>query len=333
MLHTLPLSLQSTWQEQLADLVTDPLELLRLLNLDPAAVGYSEQALRSFPLRVTRAYLGRMRSGDPADPLLRQVLPHHLETLPYPGFTDDPVGESQANPVRGLLHKYHGRVLLIATQTCAINCRYCFRRHFPYADNRPSRAQWQECLQYIAADPTITEVILSGGDPLAASNAYLAWLVQAITDIPHVQRLRLHTRLPLVLPDRIDHALQQLLGSLRQQVVVVIHANHAQEFDANVDAACQRLRASGAQLLNQSVLLRGINDSVNTLADLSERLLAAGVLPYYLHYLDKVSGAGHFAVGLEEARALVTGLQARLPGYLVPRLVCEEPDRPGKVPL
>jgi EF-P beta-lysylation protein EpmB len=333
MLRTLPLAPQLSWQEQLADLITDPLELLQLLNLDSEIIGYSAQALRSFPLRVTRAYAARMQPGNPEDPLLRQVLPHNLETLPYPGFTEDPIGESQANPVKGLLHKYQGRVLLIATQTCAINCRYCFRRHFPYADNRPSRKQWQDALQYIAADASIKEVILSGGDPLATSNTYLAWLVEAIAEIPHVQRIRLHSRLPLVLPDRIDRPLQQLLGSLKQQVVFVIHANHAQEFDASVDAACQRLRETGMQLLNQSVLLRGVNDSVDTLAALSERLLAAGVLPYYLHFLDKVSGAGHFAVSLDTARALVAGLQASLPGYLVPRLVCEEPDRPGKVPL
>lgn len=333
MLRTLPLAPQLSWQEQLADLVTDPLQLLQMLDLDAEAVGYSEQALQSFPLRVTRAYAARMQKGNAGDPLLLQVLPHHQETLAWSGFSDDPVGESRANPVKGLLHKYHGRVLLIATQSCAINCRYCFRRHFPYADNRAGRKQWQDALQYIEADNTIEEVILSGGDPMATSNTYLSWLVESVAAISHVKRIRFHTRLPLVLPDRIDRPLQQLLESLSQQVIIVIHANHPREFDDSVDQACRRLRESGAQLLNQSVLLQGINDTTEVLAELSERLLAAGVLPYYLHLLDKVSGAGHFATSLEHARTLIAELQARLPGYLVPRLVCEEPDKPGKVPL
>lgn len=321
--QTIPSIMARSWQEQLADLVTDPQELLALLGLDPDQLDLAPEALEGFPLRVPRPYLARMRPGDPQDPLLLQVLPQGPELLEVPGYTADPLQENAVNAVPGLLHKYAGRVLLIVTQSCAIHCRYCFRRHFPYADNRQGRAQWQQALDYIAADPSITEVILSGGDPLATSNTWLGWLLQALADIPHLQRLRLHTRLPIMLPDRVDRGLLDLLGAWRGSCIVVLHANHAQEFDAEVDAACLRLRAAGVQLLNQSVLLKGINDSVDVLCTLSERLLASGVLPYYLHQLDKVAGAAHFAVTDARALELLTALRSRLPGYLVPRLVRE----------
>lgn len=339
MLRNIPLTPVSasapaaTWQEQLADLVTDLPELLATLQLDAAQLDVSEAVLRDFPLRVPRPYLARMRRGDPRDPLLLQVLPQAAELVATPGYFADPLGEHAANRHSGLLHKYAGRVLLIATQSCAIHCRYCFRRHFPYADNRPGRAQWQDTFDYIAADASVTEVILSGGDPLAVSNTYLQWLLDNLLAIPHVQRLRIHTRLPLMLPARVDASLLQMLGKRRQQVVMVLHANHANEFDADVDAACARLRDEGVHLLNQSVLLRGVNDSVAALTDLSERLLAAGVLPYYVHMPDKVLGTAHFDVSDAEAHALLHALHARLPGYLVPRLVREESGKPGKVLL
>ncbi|HEY0960757.1 MAG TPA: EF-P beta-lysylation protein EpmB [Pseudomonadales bacterium] len=344
MLRTIPLSPISvpdpapTWQEQLADLVTGLPELLAALKLDvaqlhAAGLDVSEAALQQFPLRVPRPYLARMAPGDPHDPLLLQVLPQATELLATPGYVLDPLGEAPANKHRGLLHKYEGRVLLIATQSCAIHCRYCFRRHFPYAENRPGRAQWQESFDYISADASISEVILSGGDPLASSNTYLQWLVDNLLAIPHVQRLRIHTRLPIMLPARVDSALLQMLGKRRQQVVMVLHANHAQEFDADVDAACARLRAEGVHLLNQSVLLKGINDRADALAALSERLLAAGVLPYYVHMPDKVQGTAHFDVSDGDAHALMQALHARLPGYLVPRLVREESGKPGKTLL
>lgn len=337
MLRKIPLtsapdaSPSSTWQEQLADVVTTLPELLRLLQLDATQLELSEQALRDFPLRVPRPFLARMKPGDPRDPLLLQVLPQTAELLETPGYTRDPLGESAVNSHSGLLHKYTGRVLLIATQSCAIHCRYCFRKHFPYADNRPGRAQWQDTFRYIAEDASITEVILSGGDPLAVSNTYLQWLVDSLLAIPHVQRLRIHTRLPIMLPARVDAALLQMLGKRRQQVVMVLHANHASEFDAEVDAACASLRAEGIHLLNQSVLLKGINDDADTLCALSERLFAAGVLPYYVHMPDKVSGTAHFDVPDAAALALMDQLHARLPGYLLPRLVREESGKPGKL--
>jgi EF-P beta-lysylation protein EpmB len=329
----IPATALRPWQEQLADLITDPHELLALLGLDPSQLDLAPTALDNFPLRVPRPYLARMRRGDPQDPLLLQVLPVGAELLDVPGYSSDPLQEQDANAVPGLLHKYEGRVLLITTQSCAIHCRYCFRRHFPYADNRPGRAQWQQALDYIAADPSITEVILSGGDPLATSNTYLEWLLQELGKIPHLQRLRLHTRLPLMLPDRVDRSLLDLLAAWRGQVVVVLHANHAQEFDAEVDAACARLRAIGVHLLNQSVLLKGINDSAEVLCNLSERLFAAGVLPYYLHQLDKVAGAAHFAVPDASALQVVAELRSRLPGYLVPQLVRETAGDSAKMPV
>jgi EF-P beta-lysylation protein EpmB len=333
MLRTIPLQNRPSWQEQLADLITDPLELLALLQLSPAAVGYDAAALQGFPLRVTRAYAARMQRGNARDPLLLQVLPHAHELLTVSGYGDDPLQEQHANPAPGLLHKYHGRVLLITTQSCAIHCRYCFRRHFPYADNKPSRAEWQQSIDYIANDSSIEEAILSGGDPLAVSNTHLTFLLRKLGAIPHLQRIRLHTRLPLVLPDRIDSTLLQLFGELKQQIVVVIHANHAQELDADTLAACQRLREIGCTLLNQSVLLHGINDDADSLTQLSERLFAAGVLPYYLHMPDKVRSTAHFDVADDTAQGLIRALQRRLPGYLVPKLVRELPQEPHKTLL
>jgi L-lysine 2,3-aminomutase len=328
-----PITDASCWQEQLADAVTSLPELLALLGLDARTLDVAEEALREFPLRVPRAFAARMKHGDPRDPLLLQVLPQAAELIDQSGYTRDPLGEHAANARPGLLHKYHGRALLIVTQSCAIHCRYCFRRHFPYSSNRPGRAQWREAFAYLAADPSITEVILSGGDPLATSNTYLRWLLDEVLSIPHITRLRIHTRLPLMLPARIDAALLDMLSRRRQQIVVVLHANHAAEFDAEVDHACARLRSTGVQLLNQSVLLKGINDDADALCALSERLLAAGVLPYYLHMPDKVAGTAHFDVDSARATALLTQLHARLPGYLVPRLVREEAGRAGKTAL
>ena len=233
----------------------------------------------------------------------------------------------------GVLHKYHGRVLLITTQNCAIHCRYCFRRHFPYADNRPSRKEWQASIDYIASDNSIEEVILSGGDPLAISNTHLQFLLEQLGRIAHLQRVRIHTRLPILLPDRIDQTLLGLLANLQQQVIVVIHANHAQEIDDSVLKACVQLRDNGVHVLNQSVLLTDINDEAETLIALSERLFAAGVLPYYLHMPDKVRSTAHFTVTDAKAQTLIKAMQARLPGYLIPKLVREEPQEPNKTLL
>jgi len=318
------------WQTALGQAITDPAELLEVLGLGPEWLPAARDAARVFPLRVPRGFVARMRRGDPADPLLRQVLPLAEECQAVEGYDTDPVGDLAAHRVPGLLHKYPGRVLLTATGACAIHCRYCFRRHFPYAEANASAEHWRAALDYIATDPDIREVILSGGDPLTLSDRRLAEFVRTVEAIPHVERLRLHTRLPVVLPERVTAELCAWLSGTRLKTVAVIHANHAQELDAATRAACARLAGSGASLLNQSVLLRGVNDSVEALMQLSEALFAAGVLPYYLHLLDRVQGAAHFDVNEEAGRQLMAGLNARLPGYLVPRLVRELPGAPGK---
>ncbi len=332
--NSLPISGPDSWQSQLRDVVSSGRELLGLLDLEPALADLSTAAAEDFPLKVPRAFVRRMRRGDPADPLLRQVLASGSEVLEAPGFGTDPVGETgTVNARPGLLQKYHGRALLLVSGGCAVNCRYCFRRHFPYSDNRVNRLQWRDTLSAVHADESISEVILSGGDPLLPGDAQLAGLVDAIAEIPHVRRLRVHTRLPVVIPARVTEGLVEALARPGLDTVVVIHANHANEIDPEVAAAMGRLRQAGFTLLNQSVLLRGVNDTCESLAQLSERLFAAGVLPYYLHVLDKVAGAAHFDVPEEEAVDLWKALGARLPGYLVPKLVREIAGEPGKSPV
>jgi len=324
---------QPNWRAELARAVDDPAELIQLLGLDAGLLPHARAAARSFPLRVPRGFVARMKRGDAADPLLRQVLPLGAELEQHPGFSTDPTGDLAVISAPGLLTKYQGRALLVTTGACAVHCRYCFRRHFPYADSNPRADGWRTALAAIAADPTIDEVILSGGDPLSLSDTRLSELAAALAALPQLKRLRIHTRQPVVLPERVDDALLAWLAPLRLQKVVVLHANHAQELDAGVAHACAKLRDAGATLLNQSVLLRGVNDSVAALAALSERLFTLGALPYYLHQLDRVQGAAHFEVGDREALALHAALTARLPGYLVPRLVREVAGAPAKQPL
>ena len=321
------------WQQALRAAVRDPRELLDLLGLDRLAPRLSDEAMVQFPLRVPRGFVARMRRGDPRDPLLRQVLPLDDEMRPMPGFGLDAVGDGAAKTAPGVIQKYRGRALLVATGSCAIHCRYCFRRHFPYAEETAARDGWREAVDLIRQDASIEEVLLSGGDPLSLSNGKLAELTGALAGIPHLRRLRIHSRLPIVLPERVDEGLLAWLASLPWPVTLVVHANHANEFDGTVDAALGRLRAAGVHLLNQAVLLRGVNDDIDALAALSERGFAAGVLPYYLHQLDRVAGVAHFEVDDARARALHAGLAVRLSGYLVPRLVREIPGDTGKRPL
>ena len=318
------------WQQAWRDAVRDPRELLELLDLGQEAGAVPAEALDAFALRVPRGFVARMRPGDRHDPLLRQVLPLADELRTVPGFGLDAVGDGAAKKARGVIHKYEGRALLVATGSCAINCRYCFRRHFPYADETAAAGGWAGAVAAIAADPGVTEVILSGGDPLSLATPKLAELTALLREVPHIRRLRIHSRLPVVLPERVDEALLDWLRDLPWPVAVVVHANHANEFDASVDAAMAALRGTGASLLNQAVLLAGVNDSVDALADLCERGFEAGVLPYYLHQLDRVAGTAHFEVDDDRARALHAALVARLPGYLVPRLVRELPGDSSK---
>jgi EF-P beta-lysylation protein EpmB len=325
-----PITLQSSWQRALASAVRDPRTLLERLRLDASLLPGAERAAQLFPLRVTESFIARMRAGDPDDPLLRQVLPLDAELTAAPGFLTDPVGDGQALVAGGVLHKYHGRALLVSTGACAVHCRYCFRRHFPYSDANASADGWEAALDYLRHHAEITELILSGGDPLTLSDRRLGHLAEALAELPHLRRLRVHSRLPVVLPERVDDALLAWLAGTRLQPVMVIHANHGNEIDDQVAAAVARLRARRVQVFNQAVLMRGVNDSVDALADLSERLAAADVVPYYLHLLDRVQGAAHFEVAEPEALRLHAALAARLPGYLVPRLVREEPGAPGK---
>ena len=321
------------WKRLWREAVRDPRELLALVGLPGLAGRVSDAAAAQFPLRVPRGFVAKMRHGDPHDPLLRQVLPLDDEDRIVPGFDLDAVGDAAARAGAGVIRKYRGRALLVATGSCAIHCRYCFRRHFPYAEETAAAGGWADAVALIAADPSIEEVILSGGDPLSLATPKLAELTGALAAIAHLRRLRIHTRLPVVLPERIDGALLDWLATLPWPVAIVLHANHANEFDPGVDAAMARLRGAGATLLNQAVLLRGVNDSVDALADLSMRAWDAGVLPYYLHQLDRVAGAAHFEVSDDAARSLHAALAARLSGYLVPRLVREVAGDTGKRPL
>jgi EF-P beta-lysylation protein EpmB len=321
----------AAWQRELSRAITQPDALLTELGLDPALLDGARAAGKPFALRVTPSYLARMRRGDVRDPLLRQVLPLAEELRERPGYEADPLHELAALRAPNLLQKYPGRALLITTAACAIHCRYCFRREFPYADqHEANEGRWSAALAAIASDPSLEEVILSGGDPLSLSDARLTGLTVAIQGIRHVRRLRVHTRQPVVLPSRVDAGLLAWLRSVRLPTVFVLHTNHANEIDGEVREACARLRGAGVTLLNQSVLLRGVNDDVDSLAALSRELFDAGVTPYYLHLPDRVRGTAHFDVPEEEARRLMAALTARLSGYLVPRLVREVPGATSK---
>lgn len=327
-------SAPSTWQRELSRSITDPAQLLAELDLDPALAAPARAASSAFALRVTRSYLARMRRGDADDPLLRQVLPLADELIESPGYESDPLAEEAATLAPNLLQKYDGRALLITTQACAIHCRYCFRREFPYsaqAEAEEGAGRWGPALEALASDTSIEEVILSGGDPLSLSDARLARITDAIAGMSHVRRIRVHTRQPIVLPSRVDEGLLAWLRGISLPKVFVLHTNHPNEIDDDVRAACAKLRAAGATLLNQSVLLKGVNDDVDTLAGLSRALMDAGVMPYYLHLPDRVRGTAHFDVAEAEGQRLVERLSARLSGYLVPRLVREVPGAPYKV--
>lgn len=317
---------QSTddWQNQLRNVITSRRELLDTLGLSASDLGIAGSACEEFPLKVPRSFVRRMEPGNPRDPLLLQVLSTQQEMADTPGYFRDPVGESGATiPQRGIIHKYHGRVLLIVSSGCAVNCRYCFRRHFPYNENQNSRQQWRDAMRYISADSSIEEVILSGGDPLVATDGQLQQLVAQIAAIDHVQRLRIHSRLPVVIPERVTDTLLDAITHAELQTIMVIHCNHAREIDESVGAGLTRLRHRDIITLNQAVLLAGINDNLETQLALCQRLFATGTLPYYLHLLDKVQGAAHFDVPENQARTLLAELSARLPGYMVPKLVRE----------
>ncbi|WLI75220.1 EF-P beta-lysylation protein EpmB [Kosakonia sp. H02] len=330
---TLKTPSREDWLLQLADVITDPDELLRVLNIDlDKHLLAGRDAKRLFALRVPRAFVARMRKGDPNDPLLRQVLTSSEEFIYTPGYSTDPL-EEQSSVVPGLLHKYRNRALLLVKGGCAVNCRYCFRRHFPYADNQGNKRNWQGALDYIAAHPELDEIIFSGGDPLMAKDHELDWLLAQLEAIKHIKRLRIHSRLPIVIPARITDTLSARFARASLQILLVNHINHAQEIGEDFRAAMAQLRQAGVTLLNQSVLLRGVNDNAQTLADLSNALFDAGVMPYYLHVLDKVQGAAHFMVSDDEAREIMRELLTLVSGYMVPKLAREIGGEPSKTPL
>ena len=322
---------QKNWQKQLSEAVTSVDELLSMLNLE--ILTPKIYIPTHFELRVPRAFVAKMRQGDANDPLLRQVLPDKQEQIEVTGYVADPLEENDQNPIKGLLHKYQSRVLLTITGACAIHCRYCFRQHFDYSANMPTSSAHDAITSYIVEHPTINEVILSGGDPLNVSNRRLFSWLDTLEAIPQLTTIRLHTRLPIVIPERLDNALLDRLAQSRCHIVMVIHCNHANEIDAITAEYLQRAKAAGIVLLNQAVLLQGINDSVVAQVALNQRLFNAGVLPYYLHVLDKVAGAAHFDSDERSAIELYWSLLAALPGYLVPKLVRELPNRPFKVPI
>lgn len=321
------------WRVALKTAVRDPVRLCRLLDLPRPLEEAAERAGQTFPVFAPLGYVARIRRGDPHDPLLRQILPLADELAESPAFTSDPVGDEAAKRSPSLLQKYHGRALMIATGACAVHCRYCFRRHFPYGEKLPVSRLWEQALDQVAADATLEEIVLSGGDPLTLTDGQLADLTGQLAALPHLRRLRIHTRLPVVIPERVTPALLAWLRGTRLVPVLVMHANHPQELDQDVASALARLADAGVPLLNQSVLLRGVNDHAETLIELSRKLLDCRVMPYYLHQLDRVAGAVHFEVEVERGLAIIAEMRARLPGYAVPRYVREVAGQPSKVAL
>lgn len=317
-----------SWQKQLSEGFVEPIALFKRLEIEPHHL--ETVGSHPFTLRVPESFVSRMKKGDIHDPLLRQILPLKEESVSILGFSQDPLQERGITPVPGLLHKYASRVLLTLTGACAVHCRYCFRRNFPYEANNPGNHSQDKVLAYIEAHPQVEEVILSGGDPLVVPDQTLARWVTRLAALPQIKLLRIHTRLPIVLPDRITDELVALLTQTHLQVVVVLHCNHPQEMDESVAAAVAKLNQAAITVLNQGVLLKGVNDNLQTLIELQKKLFQARVLPYYLHVLDKVSGTRHFDIPDDEAQRLWAGMLAVLPGYLVPRLVREEPGKTSK---
>ncbi|WP_063369814.1 EF-P beta-lysylation protein EpmB [Pseudoalteromonas luteoviolacea] len=325
-------NLHSNWQKELANVVTCPDTLLNMLGLETHFSAKDLAAKRLFPVRVPRPFIAKMRYGDPNDPLLLQVMPLHQEFIAASGFNKDPLEEQDA-PVPGLLHKYQSRVLLMLKTGCAVNCRYCFRRHFPYQDNQVNKRALAPIFEYLVEHPEINEVILSGGDPLMAKDDMISWLLDELEALPQIKRIRIHSRLPVVIPARVTDALCNRLANSRLKAILVNHINHPNEIDDDFKAAMSKLKQAGVTLLNQSVLLKGINDCAQTLSALSEALFDSDILPYYLHLLDKVEGASHFDMEETEAIDLVAQMLETLPGFLVPKLVREIGGKQSKTPI
>ncbi|MCF6808452.1 EF-P beta-lysylation protein EpmB [Thiotrichales bacterium 19S9-12] len=318
------------WKKSLINSFSDVNTLIEYLKLDKNTLNLSQAIQNQFKTIVPLAFAGRIEKNNPNDPLLKQVLTSSDEEISHKDYIHDPLAEKKFNPIPGLLHKYQSRVLLIAHSACAIHCRYCFRRHFSYQDNIPGKSHWLKAFNYIKNDQGIEEVILSGGDPLMHNDSMIQFFIKHIADIPHIKRLRIHSRIPVILPERITPNLLSILTNSRLKVILVIHANHANELDDEVETVLKAVHASGVLLLNQSTLLKDINDNPQVLHQLSTRLIECQVLPYYIHLLDKVSGAAHFDISLSQAKAIMKELSEMTSGFMVPKLAKEVPDLPSK---
>lgn len=332
MIQQASLSVESQWQKELKQSFTRPEELLTFLNLDPQQYEQDSKARKLFNMRVPRHFAKLMNKSDPNDPLLLQVLPSKQEFVEEIGFIADPLQEHEAKKP-GLLHKYQSRVLLMFKTGCAVNCRYCFRRHFPYADNSINKQKLEEALRYIASEPEINEVILSGGDPLMADDKTVEWFLRECEKLTQLKRFRIHTRLPVVLPSRLTNRLIEVLANSPLKAIVVLHINHKNEISNELSLACHAMKLAGITVLNQAVLLKGINDHVDHQVELSEALFDSDILPYYLHLFDKVKGASHFYTSDLEAGEIYQQMLARLPGFLVPKLVREIGGETSKTPV
>ncbi|QOL26693.1 EF-P beta-lysylation protein EpmB [Thalassotalea sp. LPB0316] len=324
--------LHTSWQKELANVVTDPQKLLKMLDLDVESYREHFSARKLFPVRVPLPFISRMEKGQIDDPLLAQVMPRSDEFIEQTGYFADPL-EEHDTVAEGLLHKYKHRVLMIVKAGCAVNCRYCFRRHFPYQDNSPNKQRWQSALDYIKNHREINEVIFSGGDPLMANDQHLAWLISEIETISHVKRLRIHTRLPVVIPARVTSGLVERLVKSRLKVAVVLHINHSNEIDLALAKAVAKFTDARIPVFNQSTLLKSVNDSAEILSQLSEDLFDIGIQPYYLHIFDKVQGAAHFDLTTEQVRTIIKQTMAILPGFLMPKVVSEIAGEPSKTPF
>ncbi len=322
-----------TWQNELAAAFTNAEELFAFLELNPMYLPQAIKASKTFPLRVTGSYASRIKKGDLHDPLLRQILPLAEELDEIPGYKRDPVGDINARIAPGILKKYRQRALIITNGACAINCRYCFRREFPYRSDQLNKNKENLTLDYIAQDQSLEEIILSGGDPLILKNSRLASLIQKIASVSHIKFLRIHTRIPIVLPSRIDSELIDCISQTRLKAVIVVHTNHPNELSQEVQTAISNLIKAGISLFNQSVLLKGVNDNSKVLIALSKALFNIGVIPYYVHLLDKTTGTAHFEVSEQKALRLLKSMRESLPGYLVPQFVREQAGASYKIPL
>lgn len=334
MIHRNTTKLQTPdWQNTLSRSIKDPVELFEMLELPKKYLPNAQKAHQLFPLRATLPYLSRIKKGNMHDPLLKQILPIGEECHNTSGYQRDPVGDTLAEKLPGLIHKYHGRVLLTLTGACGIHCRYCFRRHFNYQASNPARNLWNSTVDYIAENESIHEVILSGGDPLSLSDNRLHDLISDLSQIPHLRFLRVHTRQPILLPERVTPKLLSAISDTRLKVIIVLHINHVQEIDNDVNNCISLIKTANVDLLNQSVLLKGVNDTAEILSELSLKLGEMGIFPYYLHMLDKVEGAAHFDVEDNRAQQIIESMRASLPGYLVPKLVREIAGESSKMPV